>query len=133
MDLVALKAEIVAGHPTTGAYSANDEIAASQINAPNRTPGRETTDAGTLLAAIVRAEYDALSAASKAYINVVLATSGAIPMTATLKANLGGVFAVGTQSRTNFLALQTRPGSRAEELGLGFVTPSNIADARRLP
>jgi hypothetical protein len=64
-------------------------------------------------------------------LNAVLSVSGEIPLTATFKANLGGIFAVGTQTRTNFLAIQNRSGSRAEELGLGFVTPSNIADARR--
>lgn len=37
MDLVALKAELTAGHPGTGAYSAGDEAAANQINAVNRT------------------------------------------------------------------------------------------------
>lgn len=34
--------------------------------------------------------------------------------------------------KTELLALGLRLGSRAEELGLGLVTPSDIADARRL-
>ncbi len=132
MDLNALKAELTAGHPTTGAYSFDDDVAARQLNEPNRSPNRETTDAGTLIAAIVRAEYDALSAANKTYLNAVLSVSGSIPLTATFKANLGGIFAAGTTTRANFLALQNRPGSRAEELGLGNVTASDVANARRL-
>ena len=36
-NLQALKAELDAGHPVTGAYSANSEAAAEEINAPNRT------------------------------------------------------------------------------------------------
>lgn len=132
MDLNALKTELLAGHPGTGPYSADNEAAANQLNAPNRSPNRESTDAGTLIAAIVRAEYDALAAASKSYLNVVLSVAGPIPLTATFKQNLGAIFAAGTTSRANFLALQNRPGSRAEELGLGFVTASNVADARRL-
>jgi hypothetical protein len=35
--LQALKAELDAGHPVTGAYSANSEAAAEEINALNRT------------------------------------------------------------------------------------------------
>jgi len=132
VDLAALKAELLAGHPTTGAYSSNDETAANQINAPNRTPNRDTTDAGTILAAIVRSEYDALAAADKAFMNVVLSVAGPIPLTATFKTNLGAIFGAGTQTRTNFTNIQKRTGSRAEELGLGFVTASNVADARRL-
>jgi hypothetical protein len=36
-NLRALKAELDAGHPVTGAYSANSEAAAEEINALNRT------------------------------------------------------------------------------------------------
>ncbi len=36
MDLTALKTELDAGHPETGAYSATDSIAADEINAINR-------------------------------------------------------------------------------------------------
>jgi hypothetical protein len=133
MDLAALKTELLAGHPATGPYSADDEMAANQINAPNRTPNREMTDAGTLIASIVRAEYDSLQAAPKAYLNAVLSVAGSIPLTTTFKQNLGAIFAAGTQTRANFLALQNRTGSRAEELGFGVVNPSHVADARRLP
>lgn len=38
MDLVALRAELDAGHPDTGAYSANDATATDELNAVNR-PG----------------------------------------------------------------------------------------------
>lgn len=36
MDLVALKAELDAGHPDTGAYNASDSLAADELNAQNR-------------------------------------------------------------------------------------------------
>lgn len=132
-QLAALDAELTAGHPTTGPYAADDEIAAGQLNAPNRQPNREATDAGTLVAAIVRAEYDALTTAQKDYLRLVISAGSAIPLTATLKTNLGALFPNPSGTRTNFLALQQRPGSRAEELGLGRVTESDVADARRLP
>lgn len=133
MDLVALKSELTTDPLSRGYSGMSDEQAADSLNAPDRSPAREFTDAGTLVAAIVRAEYDALATASKAYLNVVLAVSGPIPMTATFRNNLGAIFGAATQTRANFLALQNRTGSRAEELGLGRVTPSHVADARRLP
>ena len=36
LDYVALKAELDAGHPDTGAYSANDQTARDELNAVNR-------------------------------------------------------------------------------------------------
>ena len=36
MDYVALKAELDAGHPTTGAYNVDDTLAAAELNAENR-------------------------------------------------------------------------------------------------
>ena len=131
MDLQALKTELLAGHPGTGPYSANDETAAGQLNATNRQPNRETLDSGLLVASIVRSELTALAAADKEYLRLV-AMAQSLPLTATVKAELGAIFPNGSTTRTNLLALLKRPGSRAEELGLGFVTASNVADARRL-
>lgn len=36
MDYPALKTELTAGHPVTGAYNADDQLAADQLNALNR-------------------------------------------------------------------------------------------------
>ena len=37
MNIDALKVELLAGHPVSGAYDADDAIAAAQLNAVNRT------------------------------------------------------------------------------------------------
>lgn len=132
MDLQALKAELTAGHPGTGPYSSDDEVAANQLNAPNRQPNRDTLDSGLLVASIVRTEYDALTAPAKDYLRLI-AMAQTLPLTPTLKTELAGIFGVGTTTRANLVALLKRPGSRAEELGLGLVNASNVADARRLP
>lgn len=131
MDLQVLKNELTAGHPGTGAYSANDATAADQLNARNRQPDRESLTGGMLAASIVRAELAALSNADQNYVRALL-PCGDMPLTATLKTELGNIFGAATQTRANLLALLKRPGSRAEELGLGTVSPSNVADARRL-
>jgi cytochrome P450 len=84
-----------------------------------------------VVAALVRAEYDALSAAGKDYLGVVLSAPQVKTGDATLRAQLGQLFGAGTTTRTNLLALATRSASRAEVLwGEGFaVTDAQAADA----
>lgn len=131
MDLAALKTELTTDPISRGYGSLSDEQAAESLNAPNRQPNRESLTGGMLAASIVRSELAALATADQNYVRALL-PCGDIPLTATIKTELGSIFGVGTTTRTNLLALLKRTGSRAEELGLGFVTPSNVADARRL-
>lgn len=132
MDLVALKAELTTDPLSRGYAAMSDEQAATNLNTPNRNPNRETLDSGLLIASIVRSEYVALTANEKDYVRLI-AMAQSLPLTQNLKSELGAVFGANTQTRANLLALMVRPGSRAEELGLGAVTPSDVADARRLP
>ena len=131
MDLLALKNELTTDPLGRGYSGMTDEAAADSLNTPNRQPDREALDSGLLVASIVRSEYDALAAAAKDYLRLV-ALAQSLPLTVTLKGELGAIFGPGTQTRANLLALLKRSGSRAEELGLGFVTPSHVAGARRL-
>lgn len=132
MDLQALKAELATGHPTTGRYSDDDVTAAEQLNAANRQPDRESVTAGDIVGAMVPAEYDVLSPTAKDLLRLYVA-AGSVPLTDTVKATLKGIFpnTTGPQTRANFAALLKRTGSRAEELGLGRVTSSDVANARR--
>lgn len=132
MDLAALKNELTTDPLTRGYSGMSDEGAAESLNASNRQADRDTLDAGLLVASIVRSEYDSLANAAKDYLRLI-AMAQSLPLTATLKTELAGIFGVGTQTRTNLIALLKRPGSRAQEMGLGLVTTSNVADARRLP
>lgn len=132
MDLVTLKAELTNDPLTRGYSSMSDEQAANRLNVADRQPNRETLDAGSLVASIVRSEYAVLAANDKDYLRLI-AMAQTMPLTATLKTELGGIFPVGSQTRANLVVLLKRTGSRADELGLGNVTPSNVADARRLP
>jgi hypothetical protein len=132
MDLAALKAELLAGHPVTGPYSADDAVAADQLNAVNRQPDRETLSGGMIAASVVRSELAGLTAAADRDYVRTLMQAGEMPLTQTLKQELGAIFGAGSQTRANLIALLKRTGSRAEELGLGTVTPSHVADARRL-
>ena len=61
MDLVALAAELAAGHPVTGAYDADDALAAGELNAVNRTRSRDTVSGSEILNATDDAEFIALT------------------------------------------------------------------------
>jgi hypothetical protein len=133
MDLTALKTELTDDPLARGYAGMNDEQSAVSLNIADRQPNRESLTGGMIAASVVRAELAALlSIDDKNYV-LGLMSAGDMPLTANLKAELGGIFGVGTATRANLIALLKRPGSRAEELGLGFVTPSHVADARRLP
>jgi len=133
MDLQALKTELNTDPNGVGYAALSDEAAAEKFKLTNRPVNRESIDGGLLASAIVRSEYAALNAADKDYVRLLCATATPIPLTASFKTEVGGVFGAGTQTRTNFLALLKRTGNRAEELGLGGVpTTSDIANARRL-
>lgn len=131
MNLVALAAELTTDPLARGYSAMSDEQAANSLNAQNRLPDKTELAAGDIVAALVRAEYDALSAAGKAFLGVVL-SAPSIPITAIFRTNMAALFAAGTGTRANLVATLQRSGSRADELLLGFVTPSDVADARRL-
>lgn len=131
MNFAALKTELTTDPLARGYAGMGDEAAAVSLNAPNRTPDRETLDSGLLMSCVVRSEYDALSAADKDYFRQVIA-AGSVPITSALRQGIGNVFGAATTTRANIIAALKRVGSRAEELGLGSVTTSDVARARAL-
>lgn len=126
MDLTALKTEL------GNAQYANkgDEEIAAMLSVVNRQANRDSLTGGELAASISRSDFTALTAADKQYVQM-LVTAATLPTTATLKTELGAIFPAGSTTRAALVALLKRPGTRAEELGLGAVTPSDVANARR--
>lgn len=132
MDLQKLKTELTSDPLNRGYGAMSDEEAAKTFSVLDRTPNRTDLDGGLLVASIVRSEFAALSAGDKQYVQLVCAADS-LPLTATLKSELGAIFPAGSATRTNLLALMKRPGNRAEELDLGGIpTTSDVANARRL-
>lgn len=131
MDLAALKTEMTTD-PLARGYAAMGDVALSEsLNAIDRQPDRESLSSGLLVSCLDKAEFTALVAADKAYLNLFI-TASEVPMTTDVRQALRTMFPVGSKTRTNINQATKRPGSRADELGLGHVTPSDIADARRL-
>ena len=131
MDLQALKTELTTDPLARGYPGMGDEAAANSLNVRDRQANRDALDSGSLIAAIVRSEYTLLTAIEKDYLRLI-ALAPSMPLTATVKTELSAIFPAGSATRANLIALLKQPASRGEELGLGFVTPSDVANARRM-
>lgn len=132
MDLAALKTEITSDPAAIGYAAANGdhEAIAKLLNRPQRTIDAETLPSGLLVSCIDRVEFAALQAADKQYLNLFV-TAGDVPMSTNVRQALRALFPVGSETRTKINQATRRAGSRAEELGFGQVTESNVADALR--
>ena len=131
MDLQKLKSEL-ATDPVAMGYSGKttDQIV-TLINDPTkRTIDRTIVPAYEVINATVPAEWAALTADEKTRYST-LTGAGALDVTnANVRAAFAAMFGAGTTTRTALVALQTRTGSRADELGLGPVTRQDVIDAQ---
>lgn len=136
IDYVALAAEINNDPFDLGYEGLSDYEISVLLNTPGlsgQTIFRAYTPTEELVAAIIRTEYDALSAAAKTYLNsVVLSTRQVKTGDATLRNQIGGVFAAGTTTRDNLIAISSKSATRAEVLFGENVTVSDIDVARAL-
>lgn len=131
MNIDALRAELTAGHPGTGAYDADDVVAAGQLNAVNRTVNVESVTGQQIFEAVVPSHYNALSSDFKILFGTIVGM-GTIPVNGTnTKAALTAMFVGATATLTALAALQTETVSRAVELGLGVTRAGHIEEARR--
>jgi len=130
-QLTTLKAELTTDPLAKGYAALDNEGAANSLNVVNRQPDRASITGGQIASCVVLAELTALTAIPRAFVQALF-SADEIPVTQTLKTELAALFGQGTTTRANLLAAIKRQGSRAEELGLGFFTPSNVADASRL-
>ncbi len=132
-QLVILRAELDAGHPGTGAYDANADIAKDQINAENRAVANDSLSGKEFKDAIDATEFDALTDPQKQLAYTLFNSDS-------LDASVGSIdrqtavtlFAGMTTTLAALSALQTKNISRAAELGLGTVATGDILAARAL-
>lgn len=129
--LQAIKTELTTDPLNRGYASLDDEQAARAFSRPDRTVDREQLPSGVLVSCLDKADFAALAAADRTYLNLFVSASD-VPITAAVKQVLAGMFAAGTTTRANIVQAMQRSGSRAIELGLGNVTASDIADAKRI-
>lgn len=132
MDLAALKTELTTDPAAIGyaAVIGDHEAIAKLLNKPQRTIDAEVISGGVLVSCLDKIEFTALNAVDKAYLNLFV-TAGEVPVTANVRQALRALFPAGSETRNRINAATRRSGSRAEELGFGRVTESDVADALR--
>ena len=129
MDITALKEELASVHPGTGAYDADDAVAAAQLNAVNRTRPKSTMTGSEVLNQVVLSEWVNLSDAEKAlaWDVVHLGELNPFGMEAHL---LITVFGAGSETIAALAAARQETVSRAVEVGLGRVRVGHVQEAR---
>lgn len=131
-DFAALKAELLSGHPDTGAYSADDAIAADEISVVNRTLPISWLTGDAVFAATDKAEFIGLTDHKQGLWMSLCGRSEIDPFgTANIDA-LQHIFGGPSVTQTALLVLRNRAVSRAEELGLGRVLAGTVQQARML-
>ncbi len=131
MNLTVLKDELLAGHPDTGPYDADDQIAADQLNAVNRTLPRALMSSTEVYQAIDLAELVALPVADRIEVYDILGFGNVNPFgqEATRFTTLFGPI---SNTITNLKVLRVVAVSRATEIGLPFVRPGEVQQARAM-
>ena len=132
MDYQALKAELDAGHPDTGAYNVDNALAANELNAINRTSDRSSMSGDEIFAATDNTEFIGLSDhhrdlwvsfTSKDVINAFETTNIEF---------VDYVFGPASTTKSTLAGLRTEDVSRATEIGLDVPNASHVTHARSL-
>lgn len=134
MDLQALRTELDAGHPVTGAYDADLYIATDQINALNIVRIRTSMEGRELLDATDPTEFDSKTDAQKSQWLALCAIENLDPANGKMAASIvQNIFGGGSTTQTALVAARNETVSRATVLGLGRVAAGHVENARALP
>ena len=125
-----LRDELLVDPLSRGYSTMSDQEASDDLNTIYRTLDRETIETWEIFEATVKAEYGALSTADKRLYETILSMGSVNVKGGNTRASLAVMFGAGTTTRTNLIALQTVPVSRAEELGI-LVKPGLVEEVRR--
>ena len=131
MDLSALKTEIISDPAEIGYAGKSHEEIAVLINRPQRTVNREQFSGADLASCLDPVEFAALTAVQRTWVQMLTTANGMLTLFASLRQDIRAVLATATKSLQKFNQTINRAGSRAEELNLGPVTTSDVADALR--
>ena len=133
MDYQALKAELAAGHPGTGAYSANDETAAGELNVVNRTRNLASISGDDIFGATDGTEFSALTDVKKQLWVSFCGRDNIDPFGTSNVDFVQWIFGGGSTTVSNLTDIRKEDVSRAVELELGKApNASHVAYARTL-
>ena len=117
MDIEKLKTELAGVHPDTGAYDADDQLAADELNAVNRVLNKSSLTASEVFNAFVKADYEGLAAADQDRIWNILSMGILNPFG--LEADvIADIFGNPSTTLTSLKAIRITNVSRAVEIGI---------------
>ena len=131
MDLVALAAELVAGHPETGAYDVDAATASAQINAVNRSRNKTSMTGSEILNNVDASEWGTRSADQKQVIWDIVHLGDINPFGVEATLITAAFDGAGGVTLAALGAARVESISRATELGLGRVVVGNVIEARK--
>lgn len=129
-----LKAELTAGHPDTGAYNADDALAAGELNVVNRTRPRAIMSGAEVKAAFdfsagTRAEWAALTDAQKSQMLSLTARDDLNPFGVDVML-FNDIASSATATKAQLASARTEDVSRAVEIGYGIISEADVTAAR---
>lgn len=125
-----LAAELAGGHPVTGAYDADNQLAADQLNAVNRTRNRASATGKEIKEQIQTVDWDSRSDAQKQTLLALFSRDDLDPFG--IDAHIFTEAMAGATGTTvaDLNAWRVEDVSRATELGFPFVTSADVYAAR---
>lgn len=130
MNLIILSAELTADPLSRGYSGMSDAEAADSLNAVNRTVIKASMSGDEVFAATVGTEFGGLTDAKRNQWLAFCGRDSINPQGAANVAFLQYIFGAGSDTAAALVAARQVSVSRATELGLPFVWPIDVEDAR---
>ena len=133
-DYAALNAELIAGHPDTGPYNLDNQIAADELNLVNRERNRVSMSGLEVKQAFdldvtTRGEWAALTDTKKSQILALVSRDDLDPFGVDAML-FQDIAATATATKAQLLVLRVESVSRAVETGFGVVSSADVDAAR---
>jgi hypothetical protein len=134
VNYVAIKAELDAGHPVTGAYNADSTLATAEMNALNIVRDRPIIPAAEILEHIIAnpSEWNAMTSSEQTMTSMILDLNPEVPTESGTPARTALIAILGASTGAAIGAAIPETVSQATALGFGVVRVGDIQNARAL-
>lgn len=132
IDRQALRDELDAGHPVTGAYDADPQLASDQLNALNITSNLTSLTGDEIFQATDKDEFAALTDLQQTLWLSFCSRAALDPFGSANVQFVQFIFGQGSTTVANLAGLRTASISRAAQLGFGTILAKHVTWARNL-